>query len=90
MIHISPNFPHLTLTTRKGTNRHSKPVYSRLNYILTNEELTINTKFMEDWSDHIFFNVNLELKESSVRRVLSFDRKQINRELAMFVNTDIT
>lgn len=87
-IHPPPNFS--PLTTRIGTNKLNQVVYSRLDYILTNSDCIIDTEFVENMSDHIFFNLTLDLKHSSVRRVLGIDRNQINREISTFVNEDIT
>lgn len=87
--YLSPTyFP--PLTTRKGINRVNEPVYSRLDYILANEECFIGTEYVENMSDHIFFNLYLNLRHSGVRRALSIDRNQINREIATFKNEDIT
>ena len=83
-----PGFPQLT--TRRGTNKLNEAVYSRLDYILTNSDCTIDTEFVENISDHIFFNLHLDLKHAGVTRALSYDRKQINREISTFVNEDIT
>jgi len=77
--YISPSgFP--LLATRRGTNKLNTPIFSRLDYILTNGDCIISTEFVENLSDHIFFNLHLNLRQSSVRGVLSTDRNQINRE----------
>jgi len=73
------NFP--PLSTRKGTNKHNLPVYSRLDYIITNGNCITVTEFVENLSDHIFFNTKLRLRQSNVRRVLSTDRNKIFREI---------
>ncbi len=82
-----PDFP--PLTTRKGVNKHNRPVYSRLDYILTNTTCSVSTEFVKELSDYIFFNINLELHKSGMRRVLSIDRNRINRELNLLINEDI-
>ena len=78
------------LMTRKGINKRRVPLYSRLDYIITNGSCTVNTEFVENISDHIFFNVYLDLKQSCVRRVPHIDRNKIYREITSFVNEDIT
>lgn len=83
-----PNFP--PLTTRKGTNKHNEPVYNRLDYIITNGDCIVRTEYAERLSDHIFFNLKLDLKQSSVRRVQSTDRNKLNRELATLMMEDIS
>ena len=82
------NFP--PLTTRKGINKGNELVYSRLDYILTNDDCFIGTEYVEKMSDHIFFNLHFNLRQSGVRRAPSIDRNQINREIATFTNEDIT
>ncbi len=78
------------LTTRRGINRHNETVYSRLDYIMTNGSCQVSTEFVEDVSDHILFNLDLELQDSSVKRVLNTDRNKINREIIALEKEDIT
>ncbi len=82
-----PNFP--PLSTRRGINKNNITKFSRLDYIITNSNCSIRTEFVETISDHIFFNVTLNLKHSSMRRVLSYDRNKINRELNTLLKEDI-
>ncbi len=82
-----PSFP--PLTTRKVVNNCSTPTFSRLDYILTNGNCSVTTEFVEGITDHIFFNVNLNIKNSSMRRVLSIDRNKIIRELSPLTKENI-
>jgi len=72
-------FPHLA--TRLGTNIKNQKVYSRIDYIITNQSCKINTHFDQTLSDHIIFNAEIALNQTFVQKTLSINRNKILKEI---------